>query len=148
MNLIEQRVQTAREGRNPYVICRLPSSWLVIGDVQPVKGYCLLLADPVCESANSLSNNERNQFCLDMIRVGDALLEVTGAHRINYEIYGNSVPALHAHITPRYPNEPSWKLTLPAALAHPKFLARRFDPGKDGQFVEAMKVLLVAPQGK
>ena len=91
MNLIEQRVQTAREGRNPYVICRLPSSWLVIGDVQPVKGYCLLLADPVCESANSLSNNERNQFCLDMIRVGDALLEVTGAHRINYEIYGNAV---------------------------------------------------------
>jgi hypothetical protein len=27
------------------------SGWLVIGDVQPLPGYCLLLADPVVEAS-------------------------------------------------------------------------------------------------
>jgi diadenosine tetraphosphate (Ap4A) HIT family hydrolase len=42
-----------------------------------------------------------------MAALGDALLEVTGARRINYEILGNSEPALHAHLFPRYDSEPS-----------------------------------------
>lgn len=37
--------------------------------------------------------------------IGDALLDVTKAHRINYEILGNSEPELHAHIFPRYEDE-------------------------------------------
>ena len=41
-----------------------------------------------------------------MATIGDALLEVTGAFRINYEILGNLSPALHAHILPRYMTEP------------------------------------------
>ena len=38
--------------------------------------------------------------------IGDALLEVTDAYRINYEILGNLDPALHTHIFPRYRHEP------------------------------------------
>ena len=34
--------------------------------------------------------------------LGDAVLGVTGAERINYEILGNAEPALHAHVIPRY----------------------------------------------
>ena len=41
-----------------------------------------------------------------MSTIGDALLEVTDAFRINYAIMGNSDPALHAHIVPRYMSEP------------------------------------------
>ncbi len=41
-----------------------------------------------------------------MSRVGDALLKVTDACRINYAILGNSNPILHAHIVPRYSSEP------------------------------------------
>jgi diadenosine tetraphosphate (Ap4A) HIT family hydrolase len=37
--------------------------------------------------------------------VGDALLEITGAVRINYEILGNTEHALHTHIVPRYNDE-------------------------------------------
>jgi hypothetical protein len=43
-NLIEQRVDLARRGQNRYMICRLPSGWLVIGDVQPLPGYCVMPA--------------------------------------------------------------------------------------------------------
>ena len=32
-NLIIERVELARRGQNPYVICRMASGWLVVGDV-------------------------------------------------------------------------------------------------------------------
>src|SRR5260221_4198698 len=41
-----------------------------------------------------------------MAMVGDALLATTQALRINYAIYGNVDPALHAHIFPRHATEP------------------------------------------
>jgi hypothetical protein len=45
--LIHRRVETARQGNNPTVICRVPSGWVVLGDVQFLRGYSLLLPDPV-----------------------------------------------------------------------------------------------------
>jgi diadenosine tetraphosphate (Ap4A) HIT family hydrolase len=55
---------------------------------------------------NDLDSQERVNFLRDMVLIGDAILEVTGAARINYEILGNSEPALHVHILPRYEAEP------------------------------------------
>lgn len=118
MNLIEQRVAMARAGTNPFVISRLGSGWLVIGDVQPLPGYCLLLADPVVADLNALDAAGRTAFLSDMALVGDALLEVTGCARVNYEIWGNSEPALHAHIMPRYASEPEEKRHRPACMGY------------------------------
>jgi diadenosine tetraphosphate (Ap4A) HIT family hydrolase len=55
---------------------------------------------------NALGARERIAFLSDMSRLGDALLKVTGAARINYAIFGNQDPALHAHVIPRYLDEP------------------------------------------
>jgi hypothetical protein len=41
-----------------------------------------------------------------MAAMGDALLEVTDAFRINTAVMGNSDPVLHAHIVPRYMSKP------------------------------------------
>ena len=114
MALIADRVALARAGKNPWVITRLPSGWVVIGDVQFLPGYCLLLADPVVPSLNDLSIEARGQFLQDMARIGDAILQATGAFRINYEILGNTEPELHAHIFPRYMSEPDEKRRMPA----------------------------------
>jgi len=48
-----------------------------------------------------------------MVRLGDAMLKVTGASRINYEILGNSEPELHAHLFPRYAAGPDERRTKP-----------------------------------
>ena len=141
-NLIAQRVELARRGENPYVISRLASGWLVIGDVQPLPGYCLLLADPVVESLNALGEAERVAYSLDVARIGDALLAVTGAWRINYETWGNLEPALHTHITPRYAHEPSLKRRMAPGRAYSRHLARRFDPARDGDFIRKMREAL------
>jgi diadenosine tetraphosphate (Ap4A) HIT family hydrolase len=109
---IHRQVADAREGRDPRVITRLFSGWAVFGQQQFVRGYVLLLPDPVVPSINALGAKERSQFLSDMSRVGDALLKVTNAIRINYAIYGNIEPALHAHIIPRYADEPEQLRTM------------------------------------
>ncbi len=103
--LIHQRVRDYRDGRNPKTIARVNSGWVVLGDVQFLAGYSLLLPDPVVESLNSLNRDQRKTYLYEMMVIGDALLKVTGAYRINYEILGNSEPALHTHIFPRFMSE-------------------------------------------
>lgn len=99
-------VELARRGEHPALICRLKSGWVVLADMQYLRGYCILLADPLISSINDLDEESRCNFLSDMVLVGDALLKVTGACRINYGIMGNSDPYLHAHIVPRYKDEP------------------------------------------
>jgi diadenosine tetraphosphate (Ap4A) HIT family hydrolase len=104
--LIHERVEMARAGTNPTVICRMASGWAVLCDAQYLRGYSILLPDPVVEDLSDLGLAERNQYLSDMAVVGEALKEVTGAYRINYAIFGNLEPALHAQICPRYLSEP------------------------------------------
>jgi len=91
----------------------MASGWAVLGDVQFLPGYSLLLPDPVVPHLNALSGAQRTQFLEDMTRLGDAVLAVTGAVRINYEMLGNLEPALHAHVFPRYTDEPEDLRTKP-----------------------------------
>jgi diadenosine tetraphosphate (Ap4A) HIT family hydrolase len=114
MTLVHKRVQDCRDGVNPKVICRVKSGWVVLGDVQFLPGYTLLLPDPVVYDLNALGTESRSEYLLDMTRIGDALLEVTDSNRINYEILGNTETALHAHIFPRYDHEDKELKTGPA----------------------------------
>ena len=112
--LIHKRVAECQSGENPKVVCRVRSGWVVLGDVQFLLGYSLLLPDPVVKDLNSLTGVSRLSYLEDMSAVGDALLTITEAERINYEILGNSEPALHAHVFPRYKNEPDEFRAMPA----------------------------------
>jgi diadenosine tetraphosphate (Ap4A) HIT family hydrolase len=139
--MIHNRVDEARRGENPTVICRVPSGWVVIGDVQFLRGYCLLLPDPVVPSLNDLDAGQRMLFLRDMVWLGDALLEVTGAARINYEILGNSEPALHAHVLPRFDDEPAEYRTRPAWF-YDWHSAPPFDPLRDRPLMEQIATAL------
>jgi diadenosine tetraphosphate (Ap4A) HIT family hydrolase len=103
---IHRRVADARAGRDKTVLGRCASGWAVFGHQQFVNGYLLLLPDPVVPDLNALTPEKRVQFLLDMSRLGDALMRTTSPLRINYAIFGNVEPALHAHVIPRYRTEP------------------------------------------
>ncbi|HYL04347.1 MAG TPA: hypothetical protein VEU54_13115 [Steroidobacteraceae bacterium] len=106
LTAIHRQVLASRAGSEPRVIARLFSGWALFGERQFVRGYLLLLPDPVVPNLNALGTRERIAFLTDMTRLGDALLKVTGATRINYAMFGNREPALHAHVIPRYADEP------------------------------------------
>jgi diadenosine tetraphosphate (Ap4A) HIT family hydrolase len=103
---IHRRVDALRAGRDPAFVARLVSGWAVLGERQFLPGYCLLLPDPVVPTLNALHGDDRAAFLADMASLGDAVLAVTRAVRINYAIYGNLDPALHAHVIPRFSDEP------------------------------------------
>jgi diadenosine tetraphosphate (Ap4A) HIT family hydrolase len=103
---IHRMVERCRAGDHPALVTRLSSGWVVMGDPQVIVGYCLLLPDPVVDHLNVLADSARAQFLADMALTGDAVLACTGAVRINYAMFGNAEPALHAHVIPRHADEP------------------------------------------
>jgi diadenosine tetraphosphate (Ap4A) HIT family hydrolase len=103
---IHRMVERCRAGAAPAMVAKLRSGWVVMGDRQVFPGYCLLLADPVADHLNALTSAHRAQFLADMALIGDAVLAGTGAIRVNYAIFGNVEPALHAHVFPRQATEP------------------------------------------
>ena len=143
--LIHERVEAARRGENPMVICRMPSGWAVLGDQQFFRGYSLLLSDPVALDLNSLSSAERLQYLSAMAIVGDALLEVTGAYLVNYETLGNTDRALHTHVFPRYQDEPEERRKGPVWLyPREERLSRPFDADRDGPLVRGLQAAIEA----
>jgi len=104
---IHRRVAEARAGRDDSVLCRCESGWAVFGRQQVTHGYLLLLPDPVVPDLNALGAERRSRFLLDMSLLGDALTRTLNPLRINYAIFGNVEPALHAHVIPRYHDEPA-----------------------------------------
>ena len=77
-----------------------------------------------------------------MAKVGDAVRAATGAIRCNYSIYGNLDPFLHAHIVPRFTDEPDAERTLPP-LSLPLEVrenpAIAFDKERDQDLIEAIR---------
>ena len=135
-SIITQQVEQARQGCNPTVICKMPSGWAVLGDDQFIHGYALLIADPIVVDLNSLDTTSRRRYLDDMVIIGDALLQVTGAYRINYETLGNLDPALHTHVLPRYLHEPE-KYRIGAVSGYPHALrtSRPFDYDRDHDLI-------------
>ncbi len=125
--VIHRRVAMLRAGGDAGLVARLASGWVVMGDPQVIRGYCLLLPDPVVPQLNALAGPARTAFLADMAHVGDVLMKAMDATRINYAIFGNVDPALHAHVFPRRADEPAGLVTAqPWAFdwqAAPKFSA-------------------------
>ena len=137
MTAIHRFVEQARRGELGRAIARMPSGWAVLGDPQILPGYCLLYPDPVVTDLNALSGAARQQFLHDMVRLGDAVLAVTSAERLNYEMLGNVEPALHAHVVPRYGWEPEDRRRQPVWL-HDWTVAPAFHPDEHGALVSAL----------
>ena len=111
--VIHQFVEECREGTHERLICRVQSGWAVLGEVQFLRGYSLIYPDPVVSDLNAMDAATRKTFLYEASVLGDALLEITGAVRCNYEILGNLAPALHVHVFPRFSDEPDDLVTKP-----------------------------------
>lgn len=111
---ISARVERIVSGNDPQFLGELPSGYAILGKYQPeaVRGACMLLPRRVVPSPNELSEEERAAFFSDVVTLGDAILDVTGAERINYLVLCNQVPELHAHAIPRFGSEDPAKRLL------------------------------------
>lgn len=109
------RIAAAERGENPTVVMRMSSGFAVMGDTQFLLGYCLLLGVPRVHDLSSLPLTKRRAFLRDMSLLGEAVVAVCQPQRVNYEIFGNTAPFLHAHVLPRYAWEPAEYLRVPVS---------------------------------
>jgi diadenosine tetraphosphate (Ap4A) HIT family hydrolase len=136
---VSEQVAASWAGPEPALICQVPSGWVVLCKMQYLRGYCILLLDPVVPSLNDLTQQQRASYLLDMSNVGDALLEVTPAYRINYAIMGNSDQVLHSHIVPRYMTEPDeFRHNVPWSYPQETMDATLFDYERDKDLMLAI----------
>ncbi|WP_030268172.1 HIT family protein [Streptomyces sp. NRRL B-24484] len=119
------RIGSALRGENPSVLRRLGAGFAVIGDVQFLPGYSLLLTDePGVQRLSELPRGRRIAFLSDMERLGEAVELACrrldpAFRRVNLEILGNTDGYLHAHVWPRYEWEPADLVRMPVWL-HPE----------------------------
>ena len=88
------------------VIARLPASWLTMNQRAPARGYVCVVSAVHAEELHDLPEAVAMQFLRDARKVSQALAQVTGAAKLNYEIHGNTIAHLHMHLYPRYPDDP------------------------------------------
>ena len=118
------RVGTALAGTNPTVLRRMRAGFAVIGDVQHLPGYCVLITDdPTADQITDLTPERQLEFLEDAAILARAVSTVCKERdpefrRINIEIQGNTDAFLHAHVTPRYHWEPADVVGMPAVLHH------------------------------
>jgi diadenosine tetraphosphate (Ap4A) HIT family hydrolase len=113
-----ERLQDLYDGKNPRLVLRMRSGFAVMAENQFLRGYCLLLAYPEVEHLTDLSEKGRVTYLEDMALLGEAVMRVTECKRVNYAMYGNIDPFLHAHIWPRYDWEVPEHATIPP-LSYP-----------------------------
>ena len=107
-----ERLAEHRRGENPRLVAQMPSGFLEMAPFQFRPGYCLLLADPLVPSLDRLPPEDALAFLADCDRAARAIVAETGAVRVNLSIYGNLDPFLHAHLVPRFADEPADEATL------------------------------------
>jgi diadenosine tetraphosphate (Ap4A) HIT family hydrolase len=118
------RVGSALRSENPTVLRRLPGGFAVMGDVQFLPGYSVLITDaPGADRLTDLPRPHRLAFLDSMELLGQAVQTVCGRRdpqfrRVNLEIQGNHDAFLHAHVWPRYEWEGPDHVWRPVAL-HP-----------------------------
>ena len=131
-----ERISGARTGTNKTIICKVPSGWAALADMQYLRGYIIHMAHPMVASINGLDEKRRALFLKDMALIGDALIEVTDAYRVNYAIAGNKDPYLHAHIIPRYLDEPEqYRTSSPWSYPQDVMEGRPFDYERDRELM-------------
>ncbi|MFF8646525.1 HIT family protein [Streptomyces sp. NPDC015345] len=116
------RIGSALRGENPAVLRRLEAGFAVIGDVQFLPGYSVLLVDdPKVERLSDLPKAKRLAFLSDMDQLGEAVERAScrmdpAFRRVNLEILGNTDGFLHAHVWPRFEWEPAELVRMPVWL--------------------------------
>jgi diadenosine tetraphosphate (Ap4A) HIT family hydrolase len=85
-----------------------------------------------------LSEDEAARFWLEVVRVGRALEQHLEPVKMNYDFLGNSLPHLHAHLVPRYADDPrpEWPFPFPQEEPSP------FEPAVLDRDVQALRALL------
>ncbi len=95
-------IERIRAGANPDLVAELGHCYLVLGNAQFYRGYCIALAKTHATEMFALPRAEALALCDEVIAAAEAIHAVTHPLKLNYECLGNAEPHVHWHLFPRY----------------------------------------------
>lgn len=111
-----QRIESIKQGENPFFVKELKTGYVVLGDIQRFKGYTLFLCKECATELHFLDKEFRKEFLNEMSMVAEAVYNAFKPEKLNYELLGvgNGVH-MHWHIFPRRTGDtpkagPVWRL--------------------------------------
>jgi diadenosine tetraphosphate (Ap4A) HIT family hydrolase len=84
------------------VLVEREHTWIASGDRVLVKGYLCVVAKRHVLEPFELPAAERAAFWEDVSFAAERVVRLLHPIKVNYEIHGNSLPHLHAHVFPRF----------------------------------------------
>ena len=86
-------------------VAELKSCYVILGDQQFYRGYCVLLAKLHATELYLMPAEAASLLSAEMRLVAEAIATVVKPWKMNYECLGNSEPHVHWHLLPRYEND-------------------------------------------
>jgi diadenosine tetraphosphate (Ap4A) HIT family hydrolase len=113
----------------------LQHTWLNSEPRECLRGACHVTSKHHAIEVCDLTDPELLGVMREVAVYARALLTVTGAVKINYEIHGNTIPHLHVHLYPRYRDDPY----AGKAIDYSARLPDLYGEGEYRSFVAAMR---------
>src|SRR6202035_3188627 len=98
-------IERIRAGKFPDFIAELDNSYVILGDAQFYRGYCILFAKHHAHELFQLPRDEALALSDEVRSVTEAIFTVVKPLKLNYECLGNLEPHVHWHVFPRYESE-------------------------------------------
>ena len=86
----------------PDFVAELKSCYVILGDRQFYRGYCVLFAKLHATELYLMPADAARLLFDEMRLVAEAIAAVVKPWKMNYECLGNSEPHVHWHLLPRY----------------------------------------------
>jgi len=86
-------------------IAELANSYVVLGDAQFYRGYCVMLAKRHATEIFLMPPAQARALFEELRLVAEAIAAVTKPWKMNYECLGNAEPHVHWHLFPRYESD-------------------------------------------
>ncbi len=95
-------IDRIKAGAFPDFIAELKSCYVILGDQQFYRGYCVLFAKLHATELYLMTADAARLLCDEMRLVAEAMAGVVKPWKMNYECLGNLEPHVHWHLLPRY----------------------------------------------
>jgi diadenosine tetraphosphate (Ap4A) HIT family hydrolase len=99
-------IDRARAGEFPDFVAELPNSFVILGDAQFYRGYCVVLARSHIQEIHLMPAAEARALFDETVAVGRAVAGTVNPAKLNYECLGNVEPHVHWHVLPRFESDP------------------------------------------
>jgi diadenosine tetraphosphate (Ap4A) HIT family hydrolase len=95
-------IERCRAGGFADFVAELAHSFVILGDAQFYRGYCVLLAKRHASELHLMPPQDAAALFDETVAVGRAIALATRPLKLNYECLGNLEPHVHWHVFPRF----------------------------------------------